>query len=165
VIVLVCGPPAVGKTTIATRARERLAAAGIPFRLLHSDDFSRRTYDRLYAAVAEAPEEDWIVDGTFYREEWRERFRELGDVRLVHLTAPLETCLARNRAREEPIDERGVHVIYREFDPVDADLTVNTDRATVEAATEQVVAAIERWRSAGRTEVNSGWGGRNAGRR
>ena len=148
-IVLVCGPPAVGKTTIATRARTRLASAGHHFRLLHSDDFSRRTYERLAAAVAEAPDDDWIVDGTFYRREWRDRFRDLGDVRVVSLTASLATCLARNRAREEPIDEQGVHVVYREFDPIDADLTIDTDDLSVEDAVDRLVRAIERWASAG----------------
>lgn len=145
VIVLVCGPPAVGKTTVATRVRERLEAGGHPFRPLHSDDYSRRTYEHLSAAVAGDPDADWIVDGTFYRTEWRERFRELGEVRIVHLTASLETCLARNRDREDPIDEQGVHVIYREFDPVEADLTIDTDGSTVENAVDRVVAAIERW--------------------
>ena len=144
-IVLVCGPPAVGKTTIATRVRERLAGVGLPFRLLHSDDYSRRPYEHLYAAVAEDPDGDWIVDGTFYRQAWRDRFRNLGEVRIVHFTASLETCLARNRAREEPIDEQGVHVIYREFDPVDADLTIDTDESTVDEAVDRMVEAIERW--------------------
>jgi adenylylsulfate kinase len=149
VIVLVCGPPAVGKTTIATCVRERLARAGYQFRLLHSDDYSRRTYERLHETVAEAPDADWIVDGTFYREEWRDRFRDLGDVRVVSLTASLETCLARNRAREEPIEEQGVHVVYREFDPIDADLTIDTDDLSVEDAVDRLVRAIERWASAG----------------
>lgn len=144
-IVLVCGPPAVGKTTIATRVRERLAGIGHPFRLLHSDDYSRGTYDRLYETVAEAPDADWVVDGTFYRMEWREHFRELGDVRVVHLSASLETCLERNRARENPIDEQGVHVVYREFDPVDADLTVDTDALGIDEAVDRVVEAIAEW--------------------
>lgn len=144
-IVLVCGPPAVGKTTVATRVRERLAGAGLQFRLIHSDDYSRRTYEHLHAAVAEDPDRDWIVDGTFYREAWRDRFRDLGEVRIVHLTASLETCLARNRDREESIDERGVHVIYREFDPVEADLTVDADELTVEEAVGLVVEAIVGW--------------------
>jgi tRNA uridine 5-carbamoylmethylation protein Kti12 len=145
VIVLVCGPPAAGKTTIAARARERLAADGRPFRLLHSDEYSRRTYEQLSATVAEDPDADWIVDGTFYRREWRDRFRDLGDVRVVHVTASLATCLARNRDRAESIDEQGVHVVYREFDRIEPALTIDTDELTVEQATDRLVGAIQRW--------------------
>ncbi len=91
-----------------TRVAERLAAAGTPFEVLHSDDFSRRTYERLYDRVAEYPDGDWLLDGTFYRREWQERFLQLPDIRLVYVTASLQTCLERNRARANGIDERGV---------------------------------------------------------
>lgn len=48
---IVCGPPGAGKTTIAVRARDRLAEAGLPFDIVHSDEFARRTYERMYDRV------------------------------------------------------------------------------------------------------------------
>lgn len=144
-IVVICGPPAAGKSTLTERVRERLEAAGRTVHTVHSDDFSRRTYERMYERVAAGPEGIWLVDGTFYDREWQVQFQTLEDVRFVHVTASLETCLERNRAREEAIDEQGVHVVYREFDEPDADLTIDTDDCTIEEATEQVLAAIERW--------------------
>lgn len=144
-IVLLCGPPGTGKTTIARGVRERLAARGLSIRLLHSDEFSRRTYEQMYEQVAGSGE-DWLLDGTFYKREFRERFRGLDDARIVSVTASLETCLERNRARADPISETGVHVVYREFEPIDADLVVDTDELSAEEGVERVTGAITDWR-------------------
>jgi len=143
VILLVCGPPGAGKTTIAARARDELAHRGREFRTLHSDGFSRNTYERTYRRVL-GTDDDWTVDGTFYRREWRERFYDLGGVRIVCVTASLETCLRRSRERADPIDEDGVHVVHREFDRPRADLTVDTDETPLDAAAERVADAVER---------------------
>ncbi|ELY59679.1 hypothetical protein C491_04906 [Natronococcus amylolyticus DSM 10524] len=148
-IVVICGSPGAGKTTVATRVADRLEARGEPVRLVHSDDFSRRTYERLFERVADGPDDvTWLVDGTFYRREWQERFRTLGDVRFVLVTASLETCLERNRRREDAIDEQGVHVVFREFDEPAADLEVDTDELSATEAVERVLEALDRWRSA-----------------
>ncbi|MFB6102378.1 MAG: AAA family ATPase [Haloplanus sp.] len=144
VIVILCGPPGAGKTTLATRLRDRLAARGYEFSLLHSDDFSRRTYERMYARVG-GSDDDWILDGTFYRREWQERFRALDDTHVVWVTAPVETCLARNRTRAAPISETGVHVVHAEFADPAADLVVDTDARSVEAALDRLETAILGW--------------------
>ncbi|WP_254528821.1 AAA family ATPase [Natrinema gelatinilyticum] len=145
-IVAICGPPGAGKTTIATLVRDRLESSGSPVRLFHSDDFSSRTYDQLAEQVADAPSTGiTLVDGTFYRRTWQTRFRALGDLRFVLATAGLKTCLDRNRHRANPIDEQGVHVVYREFDEPNADLVVDTDECSSEDAADRVLAALEMW--------------------
>ncbi|WP_254765181.1 AAA family ATPase [Natrinema marinum] len=145
-IVVVCGPPGAGKTTLATRVRDRLEARAVPVRLFHSDDFSSRTYDQLSERVRDAPPAAvTLVDGTFYRREWQRRFRALGDVRFVHVTASLETCLERNRRRTDSIDEQGVHVVYREFESPDADLVIDTDRRDPDEAVDRLAVALETW--------------------
>ena len=72
-IVILCGPPSVGKTTIAIRVRNCLTTAGFRFEVVHSDEFAQRTYDQMYNRV-QGSNTNWILDGTFYKQEWRERF-------------------------------------------------------------------------------------------
>lgn len=142
-ILVVCGPPGSGKTTLANRLHGRLTARGYDVDVLHSDDFSSRTYEQLYERV-EGSAEHWIVDGTFYKREWQERFRRLPNVEFVHVTADLDTCLERNRGRDG-IEEKAVHIIYKEFDDPDADLVVDTDERTPEAAVDLVLEHALDW--------------------
>ena len=143
-IVAVCGPPAAGKTTLVRRLHDRLAADGVPVSTLESDDFSRNTYERMYDRVAADPDANWVVDGTFYREEWQERFRELG-ARFVLVTAPLDARLERNRRRDDPIDEKGLRVVSGEFHPPDADLTLDTGTLGIDAAADRLHGAVREW--------------------
>lgn len=142
-ILVLCGPPGVGKTTVAERLRRRLAERDHDFRILHSDDFSRNTYEQMYERVTDADSEtDWILDGTFYRREYQDRFRTLQDVHLVYLTASLDTALQRNRERAEPIAEKGVYAMHGKFEePQQPDLTLDTEELSVD----ETVAALERY--------------------
>ncbi|USZ68326.1 ATP-binding protein [Halorussus salilacus] len=145
-ILLVCGPPGAGKTTVAGEARERLRTAGYGFRLLHSDDFSRNTYEKLYERVSADPDADWILDGTFYRREYQERFRGLPDAHLISVVASLELCLKRNREREDSIDRRGVHAMHADFEPPEnPDLTLDTEVASVEEAADALGRYVIQW--------------------
>lgn len=148
-ILVICGPPGAGKTSIAEVLRERLEARGTPVRSHHSDEFSSRTYEQLYERVVDDPEETLtVVDGTFYQREWQVQFQTFlsrEDVRFVHVTASLETCLARNRARADAIEERGVHVIYREFDEPEDALEIDTEETSVDEAVDRILGALETW--------------------
>ncbi|MFC7131592.1 MULTISPECIES: hypothetical protein [Salinibaculum] len=140
-ILLVCGPPGAGKTTVTTLLQKRFRERGVSAGLLDSDAFSRNPYDRMFDRVADS-DRDWIVAGTFYKRQWQEQFRRLDDVLTVYLAAELDTCLERNRQREHPIDEAAVHIVYREFEPPDADVTVDVDDLSPAAVVDQVVAAF-----------------------
>lgn len=142
-LLLLCGPPAAGKTTIASRLRDRLGETGREITLLRSDQFNQHTYEQMYERVTGTPETEWILDGTFYKQKWRDRFRGIRDVTLAYITADLETCIKRNRHRDDPIDEQGIHVIYHEFDEPEADIVLNTDVLAPNEAVEQLRYEIE----------------------
>jgi len=120
VIVVICGPPGAGKTTVATRVRRRLEERIVRFVSFTPTTSRVGPTSKLAERVDEAPADAiTLVDGTFYRREWQTRFRTLGTVRFVLVTASLETCLERNRERADAIDEQGVHVVFREFEEPD----------------------------------------------
>lgn len=146
-IVAHCGPPAAGKSTVAAAAGERLEERGHGFRTIHSDEFSGRTYEQLYERVTEsdAAPDGWLLDGAFYRQSFRGPFEQLG-ARFVHATADRSTCQERNRQRDAPTDEVGVRVVHHEFDPLDADLTLDTDELSVQTASERLVGGQCNWR-------------------
>lgn len=149
-IIILCGPPASGKTTLATRLQERLADRGHAFEILHSDDFSRRTYEQMYHRVADS-DANWILDGTFYSRELQERFRALGDAYLVWVRASIESALERNRTRDDAISERGLHSMYAKFEPPREDLDIDTNELSVDEATDHLESAVLSWLNGNKT--------------
>jgi adenylylsulfate kinase len=143
---LLCGPPGVGKTTVAERLRRRLREAGFEFRVLHSDDFSRNTYGKMYERVQTAPDADWLLDGTLYQHEWQDRFRAFSDAHLVFLTAGLGTALERNCERDDSIPEPGLRAMHGKFErPENPDLTLDTEELSVAEAVDAVERYVRTW--------------------
>ena len=146
IVIILCGPVAVGKSSIARRLRELLPDS----RVISTDAFKRRAYRRLmnelYRSLGEY--RYIILDGTFYRKAWRDRVREIvghrGRVLTILLKAPLELCLKRNAERSKPIPEEAVHIIWSEFQwPLDADLEIETDRCDEEEAVKLILRHIK----------------------
>jgi tRNA uridine 5-carbamoylmethylation protein Kti12 len=145
-IILFCGPPASGKSTIA----EKLAAKLGDSRLIASDEFRRKTYKHMFTEA-----ERWagkvkhlILDGTFYRKEWRERIQELSRRRgermfTIYVACSLETCLRRNTLRKERVEEKAIHIIYKQIEkPKAPDLLIDTDVLGVDEAIEAVLKVL-----------------------
>lgn len=88
-----------------------------------------------------------IIDATFYKRLWREQLAQLaGDeqLMLVQLGCSLESCLARNASRPNPIPERAVRIIYSEFQAPDQDLYIDTDQLSPDQAVELILRKISQ---------------------
>lgn len=140
-IVILCGPVGVGKTTVSEILKTRLYEKGLDFKVMHSDEFSSHTYDQMFDKVKES-DENWILDGTFYREDIRDKFQRLDDVMMVWLKAELDTCLERNEQREDPLEKKVVHIMYHRFEEPDTDIKIETDDMDSEEVVDHI---IEKW--------------------
>ncbi len=140
-IVILCGPVGVGKTTVSEKLMTRLDEEGLDFKMIHSDDFGTHTYDHMFDQVKDS-DDNWILDGTFYREDIRDKFRQLDDVKIVWLKADLETCIKRNEHREEPLEEKVVHIMFHKFEEPDADIEIDTDDLSSDEIIDKILKQI-----------------------
>jgi len=142
-VILFCGIPGSGKTTIAEILATRLSATG-RVKLLTSDRMKPPVYRRLFQALKAGRGEGdfFILDATFYKKEWRDRVAELAageTVVTVYLHCPRELALQRNRERRPNISERALHIVYHRMEPPDhPDLAIDTSKTTPEQAAELI---------------------------
>jgi len=125
-VVWFTGLPGCGKTTIAQRAKERLAERGIAVRVLELDEIRRvitpePTYtdqerEVVYASLAYMAKllceagTNVIVDATANRRRYRDLARRLiPQFAEVYVKASLPTCIERERGRKAAYSPRGIY--------------------------------------------------------
>ena len=144
-IIVLCGPPGSGKTTIAQSLVQELKDA----RMISSDWFKGRAYDRIFREVERRRGEEryLVLDATFYRKAYRDRIREIAskreEVLTVFIDCSLEVCLERNSQRQNPIPENAVHIMWKQFERSDdANMVINSDETGVEQAVHAILRRI-----------------------
>jgi predicted kinase len=143
-IILICGVPGSGKSTIAGLLAQRTGAT-----LLSTEKFRRKVYHRLMKELERTESEKIILDGTFYRREWRESVKEFAKRKgipllVVWVKSSLQTSLQRDAKRETPIGERAVKIIHAEFEKPEADVVIDSEKLTPEEAVEIILSATRR---------------------
>ncbi len=137
-LVLVCGLPGAGKSTLAKALAEMRGAAYISSDAVRREALEERTYSpeekfRVYDAMlrkagAELREGRGVVlDATFYKRELRERARETAEragagFRIIECTAEERLLKERMEAREGGLSEAdfGVYMkVKAEYEPVE----------------------------------------------
>ena len=142
-IILFCGIPGSGKTTIADILGRRLGALG-RVKILSSDRLKAPVYRRILSILetGRGDENFLILDATFYKKEWREKVAALAageNVVTVYFDCPREVALARNRERRPNISERALHIVYHRMEPPEApDLKIDTASVSPETAAKRV---------------------------
>jgi len=99
-VIIFCGVPGTGKSTIARMLAEKLGEV----KLLVSDEIRGKSYPRIYEFVKENLDRvDYLtIDATFYKKEWREKVKEIANgqnVFTIYLHCSLKTCLERNKEK------------------------------------------------------------------
>ncbi|MFC7096896.1 AAA family ATPase [Halobaculum marinum] len=143
-LVVVCGLPGAGKTTVAEAVAERLDATLLRTDVVrkelfpepaYTSDESRRTYEAVFDRADEtlATGESVVLDGTFRRSRRRERARSLArghdaPFRLLKVACDEAVAKARIRSREGDASDADVEVydiLREEFEPIDDPLVVD----------------------------------------
>jgi len=156
-LVLVCGLPGAGKTTVAGDVVDRLDAVRLRTDVVRKDLFEDPTYseaetDAVYESVREradaalAAGEDVVLDGTFREREFRRPAYELAadhgvDCVVLKVEADDEVVRARIREREDDVSDADVSVYeqYRDrFEPIEVDHVVVDNSGSLEATFTQV---------------------------
>lgn len=136
-IIIFCGIPGSGKTTIAEILAKRLTPLG-KVQVLSSDKIKAPVYRKLFKALEPKQRRDdfLILDATFYKKEWRQRIKALAErekVITVYLYCPLEVARKRNRERRTNISEKALHIVFHRME-APKHPSVSIDTATTAAA-------------------------------
>jgi adenylylsulfate kinase len=164
-IIWLTGLPGAGKTTIAYKVKELLAAQGVESEILDGDEIrkkisadlgfspeDRATHNRRVIDMAKRLSEDRVVLVSLIspyrsvrnlaRETLSPRFAE------VYVKCPLEVCMERDpkglyakAVRGEVKNLTGYSDVYE--DPSEPELIVHTDRETVEESAGKVLSLIQ----------------------
>ncbi|MFB6111790.1 MAG: AAA family ATPase [Halobacteriaceae archaeon] len=156
-LLVVCGPPGVGKTTVAETLQERLDARLLRTDLIRKELFPEPEYtdseeaavygELLDRAVATLRDDRAVVlDGTFhdraYREEAATVASEAGaDCQIVRVTCEEDVVAERMRNREGDASDATfeIHMQFREcFDPVQGEHMAVDNSGTLEETLAQV---------------------------
>lgn len=148
-VIIFCGVPGSGKSTIAKILVEKLKERG-KVEFLVSDEIRGKRYSQIYRWLRENLDRaDYlIVDATFYKKEWREKVKEIANgknVFIIFLHCSLKTCLERNKERKPSFPDRVIHIINAEMEkPENPNLSINTDKIKPEEAASLILKKLTK---------------------
>ena len=146
-VILFCGIPGSGKTTIAKRLAKRLQTAG-RVKIFISDKLKPPVYQKFFRLLKENIKRyDFLIfDATFYKTQWRQKMKTLAKgekVITVYLSCSLKTALERNKKRRPRIPEKAVHIISSQMaKPKTPDIILNTEAISIADAVNKVFNAV-----------------------
>jgi len=150
-VIIFCGVPGSGKSTIAKGLAAKLKKWG-NYKLFVSDKVSRGVYKKIPQFLKEnlGKVSFILIDATFYKKKWRDMVYKIAKekkekVFTIYLHCQLKTCLKRNKERKPSIPEKAVHIIYHQMEkPKKPDVSIDTDKVGPKEAISQILREIKK---------------------
>lgn len=118
-LLVFCGSPGSGKTTLSRKIAEEQTAIRFSF-----DEMRCFQHKELLPHVIKALRsgKNVVVDALFTREVWRKTILETtSDIEcrkiLIYMDTPLEECIRRNAQRPYPLPSEFIENIYKSIEP------------------------------------------------
>lgn len=162
VLIMITGLPGTGKTTVATRLAEYLEVAHfntdkiritLGMQGQYSEEAKAQVYTSLLAHTRDrlSKGETVIVDGTFYKEELRQRFIALAThfaLRIHWVELRAGEAVIKERVSKKRQYSEADFAVYEKikalYEPLqDEHLVLDTDRLTLDEMTAQIAAYVK----------------------
>lgn len=154
--IVIRGPAAIGKSTIAKKLASTLHGCHISFDdvmrenkldIIEGDGISAENFVKANELVIpkakEILENDRIVifDGCFYREKQFEHLKENLPYRhfVFSLKASLEDCLSRNKTRKRRMTKKGILEVYQLVLRLELGIAIETSGRTAEEVVNEIM--------------------------
>lgn len=153
-VIIFCGIPGSGKTTIAKKLASSLRSASRrsgnhSVKLFVSDNLKPPVYKKFFRLLAEnLGKYDFLIfDATFYKKAWREKMKKIAkghSVLTVYLKCPLPIAIQRNKKRRAGIPEKAVHIIASKFEePKHPDIIIDTEKTPVSESVKKILGMLK----------------------
>jgi predicted kinase len=146
-IIMLCGIPGSGKSTISEILAENLAALG-SVEIVSSDRLKSPVYRKIFRMLDQQRADFVILDATFHKKEWREQVRALARnkrVVTISLDCPLSVARARNKKRRPNISDTAVHIIHSRMEPAESpDIKLDTSTVSASDAAQKIFEYVKQ---------------------
>ncbi len=156
-IIIIRGPAAVGKSTIAKFVAKRIKAHHISFDdilsehkldIIEGDGISGENFIRgneiALDLIKQLKPKAIVLDGCFYRDEQMKHVLKnfIGRHFIFTLKAKVEDCIKRNKERGSAMSEEAIYDVFKLVSKKDYGIIINTSGKTINQVTQEILSHL-----------------------
>ena len=152
--IIIRGPAAVGKSTVAKTLAKEIGAFYISFDdilskhnldIIDGDGISAESFvkgnELALDMINQLKPKIIVLDGCFYRDEQMNHLIKnyIGKHIVFTLKAKIEDCIVRNKERSKPISEDAIHEVFKLVSKKDYGIIINTSGKKINQVVEEIL--------------------------